>query len=190
MITDNEKEKNPQTQLHPFNHLKLAHMRLQLNKSRKEHDILIILPKYKTVIQIEVKAVKPTTSEKVQVKETQNAMNQLRSGCEELKRIHGHVLDNEWNFIGLVALPNLTTTEKENICQLKKICPSCRQYVMVGDMKDELSQMFNLEFSEEKSNWEASYTRLIERLATYIHLAPSVSMEKITGESSKVIGGF
>ena len=190
MLSENKNGKKPQNLLDPFNHLKLAHIRLQLNKNRKEHDVLVIVPKYKTVIQIEVKAIEPNTTEKVQVRETQNAINQLSGGCEEIKRIHGHVLDDDWSFIGVVALPNITIIEKTRICNLKKICSNCMQFVMVGDMEDELADLFCYHLSKEKKDWKASYARLIERLATYVHMAPSVTMEKITVESTNVLGGF
>ena len=93
--------------------------------------MVIIYPKHKTVMQIEVKAVKqgkdlnsPVTS----------AIKQLEGGVEELNRIHGHVLDHSWKFKGVIALPGVTVDEKKKMCARKKICNMCSKYILVDEM--------------------------------------------------------
>ena len=60
-IKENNHQQSPLTELNPNLYLKLSYMTWKLNQSRKEHDVLVILPKYKTVIQIEIKAVEQLT---------------------------------------------------------------------------------------------------------------------------------
>ena len=64
------------------------------------HDILLIKPDFKAVAQTEVKAMTAK-----QTNEVTKALKQLSGGKEEYARVHGHVLDPDWTFVGVVAPP-------------------------------------------------------------------------------------
>ena len=109
-----------------------------------------------------------------------------------MERIHGCVLEGDWKFIGIICLPNLNDSNKNQMCTKKSICPSCKGYVLVGDMNSALKSLFESEFSVEQGNWESSYKTLMGRLAAFVHLAPATTsaMEQITGTSKQVLGGY
>ena len=173
--------------------LKLYRMKLELNKNRKEHDTMVIHPKHKSLIQVEVKAIKTGKDPKSQVNK---AISQLNGGLKELSRIHGHVLDSQWKYKGVIALPSMTLAEKNAICTKRKICDICRRFILIGNMETTIPLFIEAEFPtsqefQDKDAWWIHYKKLQERMAAFVHLAPAMrTMKQITGESEDVQGGF
>ena len=134
-----------------------------------------------------------------QTREVTNALNQLRGGKEEMKRIHGHVLDAEWTYFGAVSLPNLQPNQKLTICQNLNICQACAQFIMVGNqhgnMEPALTSLLNPHFStaplyENTSMWR-QYQKLASRMLAMEHLTlPVSSVKRITGREEPVVSAF
>ena len=177
-----------------FKDLKLELMKKELNRHKKEHDIIFIKPKHKTIIHVEVKAMQDTHT-----REVTRALNQLRGGKEEMKRIHGHVLDAEWTYFGAVSLPNLQPNQKLTICQNLNICQACAQFILVGDqhgnLEPALTSLLNTHFStaplyENTSMWR-QYQKLASRMLAMEHLTlPVSSVKRITGREEPVVSAF
>ena len=80
------------------------------------------------------------------------ALKQLQGGKEEARRLHGHLLDAYWSFIGIIALPNLTSQQRDDICQAKQICQYCKQFILVDiipEMNQVFSSLFTTKFTDE-----------------------------------------
>ena len=132
-------------------------------------------------------------------REVTRALNQLRGGKEEMKRIHGHVLDAEWTYFGAVSLPNLQPNQKLTICQNLKICQACAQFILVGDqhgnLEPALTSLLNSHFStaplyENTSMWR-QYQKLASRMLAMEHLTlPVSSVKRITGREEPVVSAF
>ena len=90
------------TNMDVFKDLKHRMMTKELNLMKKEHDLLYIKPDCRTIGQVEVKSMSSK-----QNNEVLKALEQLKGGKEEIARAHGHTLDNQWTFIGVVCLPEL-----------------------------------------------------------------------------------
>ena len=97
-ILDNSSHPN----LNMFNHIKHELMLKKLNKNNKEKDIIFVKPHHKTIGHVEVKAMTD-----LQNQEVTNALKQLEGGKEEMLRVHGHLLDPNWSYLGIICLPNL-----------------------------------------------------------------------------------
>ena len=50
----------------------------------------------------------------------QSALKQLEGGKVEFKRLHRHLLDATWSYVGFIALTNLTNKERDEICRDKR----------------------------------------------------------------------
>ena len=70
-------------------------MKTELNKMKREHDLTIIRSNVKTVTQIEVKAVEKDKNKRNKM--VHSALKQLEGGKEELRRLHGHLIDATWS---------------------------------------------------------------------------------------------
>ena len=177
-----------------FKEIKYELMRKGLNQHKREHDIVFIRPKYKTVVHIEVKAMQD-----IQIQEVTKALKQLEGGKEEMGRIHGHVLDAGWAFFGVVCLPNLQSNQKSTICQNLKICNACAAYILVGDqsgsLKPAMESLLNKHFStaplyQDRSMW-LQYEKLTSRMLAMEHLTlPVSSLKRITGRDEPVVAAF
>ena len=175
----------------PFKEVKHMLMVKDLNKSKKEHDVIFVKPHHKTGGHIEVKAMK----ELRQSSEVTNAINQLAGGKEEMKRAHGHLLDQEWSYLGFICLPNLPQNLKPTLCSNLNICDYCADFVLVGDlhapMKSLLDTSFALEFPDE-AVWRDQYKKLTSRILAMQHLNNSndPTVKRITGRDSEVVAAF
>ena len=180
-----------QQYFNPFKHVKHMLMVKQLNKSKKEHDIIFLKPHHKTVGHIEVKAL----TELRQSGEVANAINQLAGGQEEIKRAHGHLLDQEWSYLGVICLPNLPQNLKPTLCSNLNICDYCADFVLVGDlhapMKSLLDTSFASEFPDE-AVWRDQYKKLTSRILAMQHMNSSnvSTVKRITGREGEVVAAF
>merc|ERR1719278_781420 len=113
-----------------FKHVKCEFMSKKLNMMKKEHDIIFIKPHHKTIGQVEVKALATIQ----QSGEITSALNQLEGGKEEMLRVHGHLLDSDWSYLGIICLPNLPQNLKTTMCRNLKICNHCAAYILVGNV--------------------------------------------------------
>ena len=175
----------------PFKDVKHTLMGKHLNKSKKEHDIIFLKPHHKTVGHIEVKAMKDLG----QSSEVANAINQLAGGQEEIKRAHGHLLDQEWSYLGVICLPNLPQNLKPTLCSNLNICDYCADFILVGDlhapMKSLLDTSFASEFPDE-AVWRDQYKKLASRILAMQHMNNyNVStVKRITGREGEVVAAF
>ena len=176
--------------------LKVALMKKQQNQSKKEHDLVYIKPDCRTIGQFEVKAM-----DCKQNREVQEAISQLRGGRDEFARVHGHVLDARWTYLGAVCLPNLPPHLKPEMVRDLKICPSCSAYLlvgdmMVGDMKAPVETLLQTafppgsQFTDELS-WRRQYKEVTSRLLAMDHLIqPIPEVKRITGRTQEIIPAF
>ena len=191
MVEENSRKPSPESYLNPSSHLKVLKVQQNLNQHMKEHDTVVIHPEQKTVLQIEVKAAESRSSSGP----INGALKQITGGLEELMRLHSHVLDQDWTFLGAVALPNVSVADKDDVCRRVGICMSCRDYILVGDMSLAIPHFLGQVFPTSRAFpdrpvWKMSHQRLMERLAALVHLAPALpAMQKITGETVALLGG-
>ena len=172
-------------------------MRRELNRHKREHDIVFIRPKPKSIIHIEVKAMQETESQ-----EMTKALKQLQGGKEEMSRIHGHVLDDGWTYLGVVCLPNLLPNQKTKLCQDLKICDACAESVVVSDHNGNLKSAMESALrtsnavskerkKKEKMKAKDQYKRLTSRMLAMEHLTlPISSVKRITGQDNPVVAAF
>ena len=166
-------------------------MKKRLNEIKKEHDIMFFKPHQKTIGQIEVKAM-----EDLQSHEVRKSLEQLEGGREEMARAHGHLLDCDWIYLGVVALPNLPENLKHQMCQNLKICVHCAQFILVGNMNSALKNLMDACFptgSERQDEliWRTQYKKLTTRVLAMEHLAPPVDpVKRITGTDDRVVAAF
>ena len=177
-----------------FKDVKYDLMRKELNRNKKEHDIVFIKPEHKTVAHSEVKAIQDNKT-----REVTNALKQLEGGKKEMARIHGHVLDAEWTYIGVVCLPNLLPNQKSTICQNLRICTACADYILVGDqnasLKPAMASLLKNHFSTaplyQGSTMWLQYKKLTSRMLAMEHLTlPVSSLKRITGREEPVVAAF
>ena len=115
----------------------------KLNKSKKEHDIIFVKPHHKTIGHVEVKAMTD-----LQNHEVLKALDQLEGGKEEMLRAHGHLLDPNWSYLGIICLPTLPQADKPTMCGNLKICNHCADYILVGNVVNtEMKSHLNTHFS-------------------------------------------
>merc|ERR1712218_172107 len=186
-------DNSSQAHLDMFNYIKHELMLKKLNTVKKEHDIIFLKPHHKTIGQVEVKALATLQ----QSGEITSALNQLEGGKEEMLRAHGHLLDSDWRYLGIICLPNLPQADKPTMCRNMKICNHCADYILVGDevniwMKSILDSHFssNAEFADE-SVWRDQYKKIASRILAMEHLRPSVStVQRIAGTEKEVVAAF
>ena len=133
-------------------------MKTELNKMKREHDITIVRPREKTVTQIEVKAVEKEKNRRNKI--VQSALKQLEGGKEELQRLHGHLLDATWSYVGLIALTNLTSKERDEMCREKNFCRNCKQLILVDVPKELADLSTQLTMANSPCQEAVSYTHL------------------------------
>ena len=174
--------------------LKMTELRKIINSNKKEHDILMIKPDFKAVLQTEVKAMTGK-----QTNEVTKALKQLSGGKEEYARVHGHVLDPNWTFVGVVALPNLPETMKPEVVRDLKICSPCSAYLLVGDMGPAMDTLLRNtfvpgnEFLDETGplGWRQQYKALTWRLLAMAHLIqPVPEVQRITGRTDPIVAAY
>ena len=170
--------------------LKLTEIRKVINSHKKEHDIVLLKPEFRTVLQTEVKAM---TSK--QTGEVTTALKQLLGAKEEYARVHGHVLNPDWTYVGVVALPNLPVTMKPELVRDLRICSPCSNYLLVGDMENAMGNLLrNIfapggQFQDEVGlqGWRRQYQDLTWRLLAMDHLIkPIPEVERITGRTDPI----
>ena len=174
-----------------FQEIKHQLMKKRLNEVKKEHDIMFFKPHHKTIGQIEVKSM-----ENLRTHEVTKSLEQLEGGRNEMARAHGHVLDRDWSYLGVVALPNLPTDLKQQMCQNLTICGCCAQFILVGDMNSAIKDLMDMCFpagSEhpDELTWRTQYKELSTRVLAMEHLAPPFDpRRRITGTDEGVVAGF
>ena len=112
-------------------------------------------------------------------------------------RAHGHLLDSDWSYLGIICLPNLPQADKPTMCRNMKICNHCADYILVGDevntgMKSILDRHFSTagEFADE-SVWRDQYKKIASRILAMEHLRPSVStVQRMAGTEKEVVAAF
>ena len=181
-----------QPDLDMFLDIKHILLRRALNKIKKEHDIIFVKPHHKTIGHVEVKAM----TDLDQKNEVTSALKQLEGGRDEMLRAHGHLLDSEWSYLGIICLPNLPQNGKATMCKNMHVCNYCADFILVGDVNREMKSLLETHFplgSEypDEPVWRRQYKELASRILAMEHLGPPMSMVKrITGRERKVVGGF
>ena len=174
-----------------FNNIKCELMEKKLNMSKKEHDIVFVKPHHKTIGHIEVKAMTD-----VQNQEVRKALDQLAGGKEELLRAHGHLLDTEWSYLGIICLPNLSQNQKKTMCRNMKICPHCADFILVGDFNNEMKSNLDMHFSSsrvfrDELVWRDQYKQIASRLLAMEHLgSPVTTVKRMAGREMEVVAAF
>ena len=187
----NDNSSHPDLDL--FNHIKHELMLKKLNKSKKEHDIIFVKPNHKTIGHIEVKAMTD-----LQNQEVTNALKQLEGGKEEMMRVHGHLLDPNWSYLGIICLPNLPQSDKPTMCRNLKICSQCADYILVGDvMNTEMKSLLDAQFSlrpefPDVAVWRVQYKEIASRILAMQHLSSSQvsTVARIAGTEREVVAAF
>ena len=129
--------------------------------------------------------------------EITSALNQLEGGKKEMLRAHGHLLDSDWSYLGIICLPNLPQDLKQTMCGNLNICDHCAEYILVGEvrssgMKPLLEKHFSLgsEFLDE-AVWRDQYKKIASRILAMDHLHPPVStVQRIAGTDREVVAAF
>ena len=171
--------------------LKVKIMMTHLNKTKKEHDLIFLKADSKTIGQFEVKAMVTK-----QNREVQEAITQLRGGMDEFARVHGHVLDAQWTYLGAVCLPNLPPRLKSEVVRDLNICPSCSAYLLVGPMKVPMETLLQTTFPlgshfPDKLTWRAQYKAVTSRILAMDHLIqPIPEVQRITGRTEDIVPAF
>ena len=179
------------TQLDMSKELKLRLMTKNLNRMKKEHDLVFIRPESRTIGQFEVKAMRDKSN-----REVLEALNQLRGGRDELTRVHGHVLDHQWTYVGAVCLPNLPIHLKAEVVRELGICHSCSSYLLVGPMKAPVENLLRNLFPPsssfpDESVWRPQYEAVTSRLLAMDHLVkPIPDVQRITGRKDPIVAGY
>ena len=176
-----------------FNHIKHELMSKKLNNTKKEKDIIFVKPNHKTIGHVEVKAM----TELRQSYEVNKALDQLEGGKEEMLRAHGHLLDSDWSYLGIICLPNLPHNLKHNLCRNLKICNHCANYLFVGDLVNtEMKSLLDAQFSlsaefPDKAVWRDQYKKIVSRLLAMQHLRPPLStVARMAGREREVVAAF
>ena len=171
--------------------LKMIEIRKKINSNKKEHDLVLIRGDFRAIMQTEVKSMKGKQNHEVK-----KALKQLSGGKEEYARVHGHVLDPDWTFVGVVALPNLSAPLKIEVIHDLKICSDCSAYLLVGDMKPAVDNLLKttffqgLEFQDDVV-FTQQYKTLTSRLLAMDHLVqPVPEVQRITGRTQEIVPAF
>jgi len=184
-------DKTTLTQLDMSKELKLRLMTKNLNQMKKEHDLVFIRPASRTIGQFEVKAMQDKANGEVL-----EALKQLRGGRDELARVHGHVLDHQWTYVGAVCLPNLPIHLKAEVVRELGICHSCSSYLLVGPMKAPVENLLRNLFPPsssfpDESVWRPQYEAVTSRLLAMDHLVkPIPDVQRITGRKDPIVAGY
>ena len=178
--------------LNMFNHIKHELIVKKLNRSKKEKDIIFVKPHHKTVGHVEVKAMTD-----LQNHEVLKALDQLEGGKEEMLRVHGHLLDPNWSYLGIICLPNLPQNLKQTMCRSLNICNDCANYIIVGNVvNNEMKSLLNTHFSlstefGDVAVWRDQYKKMTSRLLAMQHLRPPVStVQRMAGREREVVPAF
>ena len=153
-------------------HNKEAYIR-ELGDRNRETDNIIILEKEKLFIVIETKS---------RVQNPEKGMNTLKPAIEkQMKRrqyfmgSHQDILDCNWRFVSLVALPFI---ENKSQVFANKVCEQCLDFIL--DKNDVLSlrewtrKILNLDPASKNENWieaDRSYINLYNRLVGFMSLS-------------------
>ena len=111
-----------------------------------------------------------------------------------MARVHGHTLDEDWRYLGVVCLPKLRSQHKEKICKDLKICDYCAGYIMTDD--DSIDTLLESCFDSnnvhpDETVWRKQYKAIASRLLAFEHLTPPVTaVKRITGREDEVVPGF
>ena len=150
-----------------------------------EMDFLVILPQYRTLINVEVKK-QMTTGKATPNGQLKTASKQAMRNARYVGRVHGDALDKEWNFLKLAAiLPGELDYEH--------ICDHCRKFI-ITDVRDErklskwlrkniLPQEFQTRDWEEEKSYQ-QFANLAKRLISYSSVVTEVvdpSWQQIQG---------
>ena len=187
ILDDNSSHPN----LDMFNHIKHELMLKKLNKNNKEKDIIFVKPHHKTIGHVEVKAMTD-----LQNHEVLKALDQLEGGKEEMLRVHGHLLDPNWSYLGIICLPNLPQNLKTTMCRNLKICNHCADYILVENVVNtEMKSHLNTHFSSSTEFPDIAvrdqYKKMTSRLLAMQHLRPPVStVQRMTGREKEVVAAF
>ena len=176
-----------------FNHIKHELMSKKLNKTKKEKDIIFVKPHHKTIGHIEVKAMTD-----LQNHEVTDALKQLEGGKEEMLRVHGHLLDPNWSYLGIICLPNLPQNLKPTMCRNQKICNHCADYLLVGDLVNtEMKSLLDAHFSlrpefADVAVWRVQYKEIASRILAMQHLSSSQvsTVARMAGTEWGVVPAF
>ena len=131
-----------------------------------------------------------------QNREIQEAINQLKGGRDEFARVHGHVLDGQWTYLGAVCLPNLPPHLKSEVVHDLKICPSCSAYLLVGPMKVPMETLLQTAFPPgsnfpDELTWRDQYKGVTSRILAMDHLIqPIPEVQRITGRTEDFVPAF
>ena len=182
-----------QPYLDMFNHIKHELMSKKINKTKKEKDIIFVKPNHKTIGHVEVKAMTD-----LQNQEVTNALKQLEGGKEEMLRVHGHLLDPNWSYLGIICLPNLPQNLKQTMCRNLNICNDCANYIIVGNVvNNEMKSLLNTHFSSsaefpDEVVWRLQYKEIASRLLAMQHLSSSQvsTVARIAGTEREVVPSF
>ena len=94
------------------------------SKFNAEWDFIIILPKMKAVINVEVKRNASMSSR--QNSSLKSASNQLDEHAIYFAEKHGYFLDEQWAFLKLAAI-------KPSVVNEGKVCSHCQHYIITDD---------------------------------------------------------
>ena len=112
-----------------------------------------------------------------------------------MRRAHGHLLDQEWSYLGVICLPNLPQNLKPTLCSNLNICDYCADFILVGDLhapiKSLLDDSFASEFPDE-AVWRDQYKKLTSRILAMQHMDSSnvSTVKRITGREGEVVAAF
>ena len=132
-----------------------------------------------------------------QSNEVNKALDQLEGGKEEMLRAHGHLLDPNWSYLGIICLPSLPQNLKTTMCRNLRICNHCANYILVGDVVNtEMKSLLNTHFSSnakfpDEPVWRLQYKKITSRLLAMQHLRPPVStVQRMVGREREVVPAF
>ena len=174
-----------------FNSVKHVLMSKKLNRCKKEHDIFFVKPHHRTIGQVEVKAIAD-----LQNHEVLKALEQLEGGKEEMLKVHGHLLDPNWSYLGIICLPNLPQNLKQTMCRHLNICNHCAEYILVGDLNSGMKSLVDKHFSSgaafpDEPVWRDQYKKVTSRILAMQHLRPPVStVSRMAGTEKVVVPAF
>ena len=178
------------TDVNIFKDIKYNLISKKLSLIKKEHDIIFVKPHHKTIGQIEVKAKDQKNGEVLK------ALEQLEGGRQEMLRTHGHLLDYEWSYLGVICLPNLPQNLKPPMCRRLCICNNCAEYILVGDVRTEMKLLMEKHFMLkntflDEAVWRTQNKELVSRILAMEHLSLHHStVRRITGSDSEVSASF
>jgi len=67
-------------------------------------------------------------------------------------RVHGHLLDSDWSYLGIICLPNLPQANKPTMCSNLNICNHCADFILVeGAVNTEMKFLLNRHFTSAQN---------------------------------------